>query len=100
MSNSTIPNGLAIFFTIATLIVFFYPIIKLTPSWLERRMATNIIRHRRAIMALDEAAATTTDAEHRTRLETQRDYHQAIINSLMPGEAAASRAAARFDVAA
>lgn len=101
MSDSHIPNGLAVFFTITTLVVFFYPIIKLTPSWLERRMAKNIVLHRNAIIALDIAAAVTTDAGHRARLKAQREYHQAIIDSLMPGDAAASRAAAAgFDKAA
>jgi hypothetical protein len=94
VSDSHIPNGLAIFFTITTVVVFFYPIIKLTPSWLERRMAKNIARHRSAIIALDHAAAATSDAEHRARLEAQRDYRQGVINRLMPGDAAASRAAA------
>jgi hypothetical protein len=101
VSDSHIPNGLAVFFTITTLVVFFYPIIKLTPSWLERRMARNIRLHRSAIIALDQAIAVTTDADHRARLGVQRDYHQGVIDRLMPGDAAASRAAAaRLDKAA
>jgi hypothetical protein len=101
VSDSHIPNGLAVFFTITTLVVFFYPIIKLTPSWLERRMAKSIALHRSAIIVLDQAVAATTDVEHRARLEAQRDHHRGIIDKLMPGDAAAGRAAAaRFDEAA
>jgi hypothetical protein len=101
MSGSHIPNGLAVLFSITTIIVFLYPIVKLTPSWLERSMAKKIILHRSAIIALNEAIDTTADPEQRARLVDQRDYHQAAINALVPGEPAGMAAPApRIDAAA
>jgi hypothetical protein len=101
MSGSHIPNGLMVVFSITTLVVFLYPIVKLTPSWLERKMAKKIILHREAIAVLAQTVETTTDIEQRARLQTQLDYHQATINALVPGEVAAARTApVRFDTAA
>lgn len=101
MSGSHIPNGLAVMFSITTLIVFLYPIIKLAPSWLERSMGKKIILHRSAIIALGEAIESTADAGQRDRLLAQLDYHQAAIDALVPGERAATQAAApRIDAAA
>ena len=93
MSGSHIPNGLMAVFSIMTVAVFLYPIVKLTPSWLERKMAKKIILHRDAIAVLAPTVETTIDVDHRARLQTQLDYHQAAITALVPGEVAAARAA-------
>ena len=48
MSGEPIINGLMIFFTLTTIAVIAYPIIKLLPSWLERRVYRTAAFHRDA----------------------------------------------------
>jgi hypothetical protein len=101
MSGSNIPNILMVVFSITTIVVFFYPIVKLAPSWLERKMAKKIILHREASIVLAETIETTADVEQRARLQTQLEYHRAAIHTLVPGEVAAARAEqVRLDTAA
>jgi hypothetical protein len=75
-------NGLMIFFSVTTVAVIFYPIIKLTPAWLERRMNAKIKFHGDAIVALEAALAATSDAAQSARLTDQRDFHRAALASL------------------
>lgn len=101
MSASHIPSFLMVFFSITTAVVFFYPIIKLTPSWLERSMAKTIILHRHSLAALDAALERSdNDAELTARLRAQHDYHQAALQTLVPGEVAPAAPAPRIDAAA
>jgi hypothetical protein len=83
MSGSPLITGLTIFFSITTAAVFLYPIIKLTPSWLERRLNGKIAFHRAALEALEAALALPdTDDEQASRLIQQRDFHRAALKSL------------------
>jgi hypothetical protein len=82
MTAATMINGLMIFFSVTTVAVFLYPIIKLTPSWLERRLNGKIKFHGDAIVALDAALATTSDPAQGARLTAQRDFHRAALASL------------------
>jgi hypothetical protein len=86
MSLESIPDFLSIFFTVTTVVVFLFPIVKLTPSWLERSIARKVIAHREALAGLDAAIAVTRDAEQIARLNVQRDYHCAALNTLVPGD--------------
>ena len=91
MGGSHIPNGLMVIFTITTVVVFLYPIIKLTPSWLERSMAKRIILHREALAAIGTAMEQSRgDAAQLARLQAQHDYHVVVLRGLVPGEAAAA----------
>ena len=101
MSGSPMINGLAVFFTITTVAVFLYPIIKLTPSWLERRVNRQIGFHRGAIAALGSAmAGTDNDHAHRARLAAQHDYHRAALMALAPDDAIAATTWQDIDAAA
>jgi hypothetical protein len=82
MTAATMINGLMIFFSVTTVAVILYPIIKLTPSWLERRLDRKIAFHRDAIVALEAALIATTDAAQTARLTEQRDFHRAALASL------------------
>jgi hypothetical protein len=75
-------NGLMIFFSVTTVAVILYPIIKLTPSWLERRLDRKISFHRDALVALESALAATNDQAQSARLATQLDFHRAALASL------------------
>lgn len=90
MSGSHIPQGLMIIFSIVTVLVFLYPIIKLTPSWLERSMAKKVILHRDALAGLQVALERShNDAEQFARLQAQHEYHRAALQALVPGDAQA-----------
>jgi hypothetical protein len=83
MSGSSIANGLMIFFSLTTVGVVLYPLIKLTPSWLERRLGRKIDMHRASLVALDAALTVPgQDAVHVARLTAQRDWHRAALRSL------------------
>jgi hypothetical protein len=83
MSGSSIINGLMVFFSLTTVAVFLYPLIKLTPSWLERRLGRKIEMHRASLAALDGALALPgQDVTHVARLTAQRDWHRAALQSL------------------
>ena len=82
MTAATMVNGLMIFFSVTTVVVILYPLIKLTPSWLERRLNTKIKFHGDAIVALDAALAATRDPAQTARLAEQRDFHRAALASL------------------
>lgn len=89
MSGSPIITGLMVVFSITTVAVFLYPIIKLTPSWLERSLGKKVAFHRDAAVALGVAIERAhNDPEHRGRLQVQRDYHLASLTALVPGDAA------------
>lgn len=101
MSGEPIINGLMIFFTLTTIAVIAYPIIKLLPSWLERRVYRTAAFHRDAIAALVLAIDRAhDDPEHHKRLVAQQDYHRGALATLAPGEASAPRPAVRIDAAA
>ena len=89
MSSSPIITGLMIFFSITTVVVVLYPIVKLAPSWFERSLHRRGALHRQAIAALGLAISRVGgDVEHRARLVAQRDYHRASLASLFPDDAA------------
>jgi len=82
MSVSII-TGLTIFFSVTTVAVFFYPLFKLTPSWLERRLNRKIAFHRDALTALETALTLPgVDRVQAARLAAQRDFHRAALRSL------------------
>nr|WP_310525253.1 hypothetical protein [Polymorphobacter sp.] len=90
MSGSPMINGLSILFTVTTVAVFLYPVIKLTPSWLERRVNTRIVFHRRAFDAIGVAMERAhNDSAQFDRLASQREFHRASLMALAPGELAA-----------
>lgn len=82
MTAATLVNGMMIFFSLTTVAVFLYPLIKLTPSWLERRLNRKIAFHQDALLALDAALAATSDPVQLARLTGQRDFHRGALNDL------------------
>jgi hypothetical protein len=82
MTAATMINGLMIFFSVTTVAVILYPLVKLTPSWLERRLNTKIKFHGDAIVALEAAIAASNDPAQSARLTAQRDFHRAALASL------------------
>lgn len=87
MSGLSSINGLTAFFAVTTAVVFLYPIVKLTPSWLERSLNKKIAFHRAAHVALSTAVAQAhNDPEHAARLAAQRDYHRSALQALVPHE--------------
>lgn len=88
MSGSPIITGLMVFFSVTTVVVVMYPIIKLTPSWLERSLARKIGFHRDAVGALGTAMARAhNDQAQLVRLTAQRDFHRDALQALVPGDA-------------
>jgi len=101
MAAATLINGLMIFFSLTTVAVIIYPLIKLTPSWLERRLDRKIGFHRDAIVALDAAIAAGSDPVQTARLTEQRDFHRAALASLaVPQVAPAVSGPLSADIAA
>jgi hypothetical protein len=100
--SSPIITGLMIFFSVTTIGVVLYPLIKLTPSWLERSLNKKINFHRDAVVALANAVERThNDPVQRARLQAQHDYHRSALTALVPGEAVAPVAIPRaLDAAA
>ena len=91
-------NGLTAFFAVTTAVVFLYPIVKLTPSWLERSLNKKIAVHRAAEVALTAAVVQAhNDPEQAARLTAQRDYHRSALQALVPNEAAVTMAARPAD---
>lgn len=86
MSDSPIITGLMFFFSVTTVAVIGYPIVKLLPSWLERSVYRKIAYNRDAIAAIDIAAARCTDPDHRARLLAQARYHRAALANLAPND--------------
>lgn len=82
MSAATMINGLMIFFSVTTVAVVLYPIFKLTPAWLERRLNRKIAFHQDAAVALEVAIAATTDPAQLARLTAQRDFHRGALKDL------------------
>jgi hypothetical protein len=81
--SSPIITGLTIFFSVTTVVVGLYPIVKLTPSWLERRLNRQIAFHHDALLALDAALALPgNDGTQASRLTEQRDFHRAALHAL------------------
>ena len=94
MSASPIISGLMIFFTLTTIAVIAYPLVKVLPSWLERSVYRKIAFHRDAIAALDLAASRNADnPEHRARLMANADSHRAALAALAPRDAMLAAAA-------
>ena len=89
MNYSTI-TSMAIVFTIITFAVILFPIFKLAPSRLARRMNGRVAFHREAIAALTTAIESTDDPEHRERLASQLAYQRAAFAQIAPGEAKAA----------
>ncbi len=89
MSGSTTINGLMAFFAVTTAVVFLYPIVKLTPSWVERSLNKKIAFHRAAHAALVTAVTQAhNDPEQAARLTAQRDYHRSALQALVPNDVA------------
>lgn len=87
MTDSPMINVLSVFFTVTTVAVILYPIIKLAPSWLEGRVHKQVMFHRNAIEALDIALANTqAEPGQLLRLTTQRDYHRDALMTLAPDD--------------
>ena len=86
MNHSTI-TYMAIVFTVITLAVIMFPIIKLAPSRLARRMNGRVAFHREAIAALTTAIEHTDDPEHRERLASQLTYQRAAFAQIAPADA-------------
>ena len=85
MTTASIPTVLTIVFSLLTLGVFLFPIIRLTPHWLERSVGKKVVLHSRAIAALDAAIEDAGNtAEHRARLIEQRDFNVAALARLAP----------------
>ena len=90
MSASPLINGMMIVFSITTVAVFLYPIFKLTPSWLDRRLSRQIAFHRAAAVEIGTAMSRAhNDAEQFDRLAAQHAYHRSALQALVPGEAVA-----------
>lgn len=104
MSGSSIIDGMAIVFTLTTIAVVLYPIIRLTPSWLEGSLGKRIAFHRAAADALETALTRShNDPAQGDRLEAQLRYHRASLATLAPSHPAAAAVAAveaRVDAAA
>ena len=78
---------LTVFFTVTTIAVFLYPIVRLTPSWLQRSLNKKLVFHRQAYAALTAAVTQAhNDPEHAARLAAQRDYHHSALQALVPNE--------------
>jgi hypothetical protein len=94
MSGLSSISGLTAFFAVTTTVVFLYPIVKLTPSWLERSLNKKIAVHRAAHAALSAAVNQShNDPEQAARLAAQRDYHRSALQALAPHELAEPAAA-------
>ncbi len=99
---SAIITGLQIFFSVTTVAVVGYPLVKLTPSWLERSLNKKIAFHRAAVDALGVALTRAhNDPDQQARLQAQQDYHTASLTALVPGEVrAATKPVTALDAAA
>jgi hypothetical protein len=85
MTTDSIPTVLTIVFSITTVAVFLFPIVRLTPFWLERSVGKKVVMHTRAIAALDAAIGDAGNtADHLARLIEQRDFHVAALAQLAP----------------
>lgn len=99
MSGSPLIDGMMVFFSVTTLVVVLYPVIKLTPSWLQRSLDRKIAFHRDALGALGTAiTGAHNDPAHLARLTAQRDYHHAALQTLAP-DATTAAPARRADAA-
>ena len=102
MSGVPIINGLMVFFTLTTIAVIAYPIVKILPSWLEGAVHRKIAFHRDAIIALEVAIdrAGNDPAQH-ARLTTQLARNKAALTALAPADApGAAPVRAQVDAAA
>jgi hypothetical protein len=88
--NYSTTTYMAIAFTIITVAVILFPIIKLAPSRLARRMNGRVAFHREAIAALTTAIERTDDPEHRERLVSQLAYQRAAFAQIAPADAKAA----------
>lgn len=78
-------SALALFFTCTTFLVLGFPIARLAPFWLERRIGRSIRFHRRAAEALAIAMQRShNDPDHHARLAAQHEWHVAALQALAP----------------
>ena len=93
MSGSPIITAMTIVFSITTVAVVLFPVIKLLPSRLERRVYRQIAFHRDATAQLAIAIARSHDdrAQHQ-RLTASYEYHRRALLNLSPGDVAAPMA--------
>jgi hypothetical protein len=86
MAGSLIITGLMGFFSVTTVAIIAYPIVRLTPSWLEGRLNRQIAFHRQAADALVHAMAQAPlDAAQQARLAAQLEFHRGALMDLVPG---------------
>ncbi len=89
MAGSLIITGLMGFFSVTTVAIIAYPIVRLTPSWLEGRLNRQIAFHRQAATALEQAVMQAAgDAAQQARLAAQLAFHRAALKDLAPDAAA------------
>ncbi|KPF74412.1 hypothetical protein IP88_07945 [alpha proteobacterium AAP81b] len=82
-------SGLALFFTCTTVLAFVFPLAKLVPFWLDRRIQRQVAFHRAAAAAIAEAMPRNhNDPAHYARLATQLAYHRGALAALAPERAA------------
>ncbi len=78
-------SGLAVFFTVTTVLVLLYPVIRLIPFWFQRQTGGKVRFHRQAIAALTVAIdRSEAGSEQRARLQAQHDWHAAALAILAP----------------
>lgn len=83
MSGSTVIHGLMIFFSITTVGVLLYPLMKLAPCWQERRISNKVALHRTALEEIERKLAQAgQDALLVCRLMAQRDFHRQALQFL------------------
>lgn len=80
-----------VFFSITTVAVFLFPIVRLTPSWLDRSLQEKIGFHRAAGEALAVALERAhNDPVQHERLSAQLAWHRQSLALLAPGSAPAA----------
>lgn len=78
-------SGLALFFTCTTVLAFVFPLAKLLPFWLDRRLQGLVAFHRAAAATIAEALPRNhNDPAHHARLAAQLAYHRAALAALAP----------------
>lgn len=102
MTTADIPTVLTVIFTLTTIAVFLYPVVRLAPYWLERSVGRKIVMHSQAISALDAAISDAGNTpEHLARLIEQRGFHVVALAQLAPpATVPAGAGPARIDAAA
>ncbi len=87
---------MALFFSVTTTLVFAFPLVKLAPFWLQRRLHRQLAHHRAAAEALALAMTRChNDPDQLARLTAQHDWHLAAIAALAPERPVAAEARKR-----